>query len=89
MPTDSIEDLRARISELEGKLAEAEQRSKEYAGQCAEQQHRIRNALQALSLLLSAQARTTGQPEFCLRDCPTAAVMTASSCSNCSCFRPV
>ncbi|MGJ0506269.1 MAG: histidine kinase dimerization/phosphoacceptor domain -containing protein [Methylocystis sp.] len=64
---DPIEDLRARISELEGKLAEAEQRSKEFAGQCAEQQHRIRNALQALSLLLSAQARTTGQPEFCLR----------------------
>ncbi len=67
MPTDSIEELRARISELEGKLARSEQRSKEYAGQCAEQQHRIRNALQALSLLLSAQARTTGQPESCLR----------------------
>lgn len=67
MPMDSIEELRARISELEGKLAEAEQRTKEFAGQCAEQQHRIRNALQALSLLLSAQARTTAQPEFCLR----------------------
>jgi two-component sensor histidine kinase len=67
LPTDSIEELRARISELEGKLADSEQRSKEYAGQCAEQQHRIRNALQALSLLLSAQARTAAQPESCLR----------------------
>jgi hypothetical protein len=58
MPGESIVDLRDRIIELEEKLADAQQQSREYSNQCAEQQHRIRNALQALSLLLSAQART-------------------------------
>jgi two-component sensor histidine kinase len=62
-----IEDLRARITELELKLVGAEQQVQEYANQCAEQQHRVRNALQALSLLLSAQARTAQQPELCMR----------------------
>ncbi len=62
-----VDDLRARITELELQLASAEQQVEEYANQCAEQQHRVRNALQALSLLLSAQARTAQQPELCMR----------------------
>ncbi|WP_363351763.1 sensor histidine kinase [Methylocystis echinoides] len=62
-----VDDLRAHITELELKLADAEQQVQEYANQCAEQQHRVRNALQALSLLLSAQARTAQQPELCMR----------------------
>ncbi len=59
--------LQARVVELELKLAAAERQVEEYANQCAEQQHRVRNALQALSLLLSAQARTAQQPELCMR----------------------
>lgn len=62
-----VNELRERITELEQKLSSAEQQVQEYANQCAEQQHRVRNALQALSLLLSAQARTAQQPEHCMR----------------------
>lgn len=62
-----VDDLRARIAELELQLSNAEQQVQEYVNQCAEQQHRVRNALQALSLLLSAQARTAQQPELCMR----------------------
>jgi two-component sensor histidine kinase len=64
---ERAKDLRARITELELKLLSAEQQIQEYANRCAEQQHRVRNALQALSLLLSAQARTAQQPELCMR----------------------
>ncbi len=62
-----VNDLQSRVAELELKLADAERQVEEYANQCAEQQHRVRNALQALSLLLSAQARTAQQPELCMR----------------------
>ncbi len=68
MPREErVEDLRARIAALELELADAARQVQEYASQCAEQQHRVRNALQALSLLLSAQARTAQQPELCMR----------------------
>jgi two-component sensor histidine kinase len=63
----SVTELRARISDLELKLDGAEQQAKEFENQCAEQGHRVRNALQALSLLLAAQARTARQPELCMR----------------------
>ncbi|MGJ0510064.1 MAG: ATP-binding protein [Methylocystis sp.] len=63
----SVNELLTRISELELKVAGAEQQVKEFENRCAEQKHRVRNALQALSLLLSAQARTARQPDLCMR----------------------
>ncbi|MGJ0510560.1 MAG: histidine kinase dimerization/phosphoacceptor domain -containing protein [Methylocystis sp.] len=62
-----VQDLRSRVTELELELDAAKRQVQEYANHCAEQQHRVRNALQALSLLLSAQARTAQQPELCMR----------------------
>jgi two-component system, sensor histidine kinase PdtaS len=64
---DKLEALQAEVEELRSRLAIAEREGVRLAQQCAEQQHRIRNALQALGLIVAAQARGSQHPEQCVR----------------------
>jgi two-component system, sensor histidine kinase PdtaS len=61
------EQLQAQVFELQSRLAVAERERDELAQHCAEQKHRIRNALQALGLIVAAQARDSRHPEQCVR----------------------
>jgi two-component sensor histidine kinase len=64
---NDYEQLQAQVVELRSRLAIAERERAELAQHCAEQQHRIRNALQALGLIIAAQARASQHPEQCVR----------------------
>ena len=56
-----------RSAELEFELAAKELQLQEAVSQYEELRHRVRNDFQALTALLSAQARVASQPEYCQR----------------------
>jgi two-component sensor histidine kinase len=64
---EDVDKLRDQVLELQSRLASAEQECLRLTQQCSEQQHRIRNALQALGLIVAAQAKISNQPEMCVR----------------------
>ena len=63
----NIPDAAARVAELEARLATKEQELREAKNRYDELRHRITNDLQALTCLLSVQARAINQPDYCGR----------------------
>jgi two-component sensor histidine kinase len=59
------ESSRARIAELEARLAATEEELRLERERYHELRHRIRNDLQGLATLISAQSRRLGKPEGC------------------------
>lgn len=64
---DRAEQTRNRVAELEAQLAAQEKELRRVKERYRELRHRIRNDLQGLTTLLSAQARTSGNSECCSR----------------------
>ncbi|OBS54157.1 histidine kinase [Methylosinus sp. 3S-1] len=65
MAGDMAGNSEAKIAELEARLAEAEEELRLERERYHELRHRIRNDLQGLATLISAQSRRLDQPEGC------------------------
>jgi len=63
--TSTAESSRARIADLESRLAATEERLRLEQERHRELRHRIRNDLQGLATLISAQSRRLDKPEGC------------------------
>lgn len=64
---DRAEQTRSRVIELEARLAAKDEELRREKERYRELRHRIRNDLQGLTTLLSAQAKAMGRPECCNR----------------------